>query len=129
MLKEERGDRITGESCVVRPRTDREAGWDFNGYFYPENATTGPMEATTAFAVGSSGTSNEVNLVVSSPVEKKAELRAYEVETRAHQKKRSGPGSATLVRQRATATARVEAETAAGVKLTVAIDCKAVGGQ
>ncbi len=124
-----RSDQDGAGTCIVRPRADREAGWAFTARFYPQmaKATGGPMEATTTFNVGPSGTTTEVSLAISFLVGKQPnlDLRAYEVETRPFQET-SGRGSATFARRGTTATARVEAETATGVNLTMEIDCKAV---
>lgn len=115
-------------TCSVLPRADRQAGSYFNGHFYPEmNDKPGLMEAVTAFNVGPNGSTNEASLVVSflSGTGANMTIRAYEAESRPTQPPK-GRASATFARSGNGVTARVEGETAEGVKVTMEFTCKAV---
>lgn len=115
-------------TCIVMPRADRQAGSYFNGHFYPEmNNKPGLMEAVTAFNVGPNGSTSEASFVVSfvSGTGANMTIRAYEAEARPT-RPATGKASATFARTGSGATARVEGETAEGVKVTMEITCKAV---
>ena len=128
----ELGAKSNGQNtCSVMPRADRQAGSYFNGHFYPEmNDKPGLMEAVTAFNVGPNGSTNEASFAVTFLSGKGADMtmRAYEAETRPGFAAK-GRVSATFAKSGGGATARVEGETAEGVKVTLEIACKAVSDQ
>lgn len=120
-------------SCVLKPRPDGQPGVAFVGSFDRStggrvaSGTRGPMEASAAFYVGPSGTTDQFTVVASFAVEKALEMRAYEVETRPTSgRKLRGRGTARLAREGRTASAKVEAVTEAGVKVSLAISCGSV---
>jgi hypothetical protein len=115
-------------TCTVLPRADRQAGSYFNGHFYPGMANTpGLMEAVTAFNAGPDGRTNEASFAVSfvSGTGANMTMRAYEAESRPTRPPK-GRASATFARTGSGATARVEGETAEGVKITMEVTCNAV---
>ena len=115
-------------TCSVLPRADRQAGSYFNGHFYPDmNNKPGLMEAVTAFNVGPNGTTNEASFVVSFVIGAGASMtiRAYEAEARPTLP-RKGRASATFTRTSGGATARVDGETAEGVKVTMEFTCNGI---
>jgi hypothetical protein len=115
-------------TCSVLPRADRQAGSYFNGHFYPDlQNKPGLMEAVTAFNVGPSGSTSEASFAITfvSGTGANMSLRAYEAETRPTQP-RKGRALATFGRTGSGATARVEGETAEGVKVTLEVTCRAV---
>jgi hypothetical protein len=115
-------------TCTVLPRADRQAGSYFNGHFYPEmDNKPGLMEAVTAFNVGPNGSTNEASFAVSflSGTGASMTMRAYEAESRPTLPPK-GRASAKFARTGSGATARVEGETAEGVKVTMEVTCMAV---
>jgi hypothetical protein len=118
-----------GEStCSVLPRADRQPGSYFNGHFYPEmNGKPGLMEAVTAFNAGPNGRTDEASFAVTFVIGTGANttMRAYEAESRPT-RPRKGRAAATFSRTGSGATARVEGETAEGVKVVMEIACNAV---
>ena len=125
----ELGAKSNGQNtCSVMPRADRQAGSYFNGHFYPEmNEKPGLMEAVTAFNVGPNGSTNEASFAVTflSGTGANMTMRAYEAEARPSFPPK-GRASATFAKTSSGATARVEGETAEGVKVTLEIACNAV---
>jgi hypothetical protein len=91
------------------------------------NDKPGLMEAVTAFNVGTNGSTAEASFAVTFLSGKGADMtmRAYEAESR-QTRPPKGRASATLTRSGSDATARVDGETAEGVKVTLEITCKAV---
>jgi hypothetical protein len=118
-------------TCSVLPRADRQAGNYFNGHFYPDLGNKpGLMEVVTAFNVGTGGSTNEASFAVTFVAGTGANmtLRAYEAETRPTRPAK-GKASATFARVASGATAKVEGETAEGVKVTIEITCAAVANR
>jgi hypothetical protein len=116
-------------SCSVLSRADRQPGSYVNGHFYPElNNKPGLMEAVTAFNVGTNGSTTEASFAVTFIAGTGANmtLRAYEAESRPTRPAKGKVVSATFARTGATATARVEGETAEGVTITMEMTCRAV---
>jgi hypothetical protein len=121
-------DKDGQSTCTVLPRADRQAGSYFNGHFYPEMTNKpGLMEAVTAFNVGPNGSTNEASFAVSflSGTGANMTMRAYEAESRPTRPPK-GRASATFARTGSGVTARIEGETAEGVKVTMEVTCKAV---
>jgi hypothetical protein len=89
--------------------------------------TPGLMEAVTAFNAGPDGRTNEASFAVSfvSGTGANMTMRAYEAESRPTRPPK-GRASATFARTGSGATARVEGETAEGVKITMEVTCNAV---